>query len=81
MLDVKKLRQNFTEMKTKLQKRGDDLAGLERFQELDEARRSLIVNVEELKSRRNQVSEEVAQLKREKKGCRSLNSRNAPRVR
>lgn len=72
MLDIKLLRNNFEEVKTKLEKRGEELSGIDRFQSLDEKRREIIVQVEELKSRRNIVSQEVAQLKREKKDAEQL---------
>lgn len=72
MLDIKLLRNQFEEVKEKLSKRGEDLSGMDRFIELDEKRRQLIVEVEELKSRRNSVSAEVATLKREKKDADHL---------
>lgn len=72
MLDIKFLRNNFQEVKEKLQKRGEDLSGLDDFQELDEKRREYIVKVEQLKSRRNTVSQEIALLKREKKDADAL---------
>ncbi|ECQ2362339.1 serine--tRNA ligase [Listeria monocytogenes] len=66
MLDVKLLRNNFDEVKQKLQNRGEDLGGFEKFGELDKRRRTLIVETEALKSQRNEVSQEIAKLKREK---------------
>ncbi|MHC5373211.1 serine--tRNA ligase [Enterococcus sp. LJL120] len=66
MLDVKVLRQNFTEVAEKLKTRGVKEEVLVKFMELDEARRKKLVVVEELKKQRNQVSEEIAQLKRAK---------------
>ncbi|MDY7220528.1 serine--tRNA ligase [Halalkalibacterium halodurans] len=72
MLDIKRLRKDFAGIKEKLQTRGEDISGLEKFGSLDEKRRQVIVKVEELKSRRNQVSQEVAQLKREKKDADHL---------
>ncbi|EAC2131934.1 Serine--tRNA ligase [Listeria monocytogenes] len=66
MLDVKLLRNNFDEVKQKLQNRGEDLGEFERFGELDKRRRTLIVETEALKSQRNEVSQEIAKLKREK---------------
>ena len=72
MLDIKLLRKDFDEIKQKLQKRGEELTGIDRFSELDEKRREIIVEVEQLKSRRNSVSQEVAQLKREKKDADHL---------
>ncbi|WAU19881.1 serine--tRNA ligase [Listeria monocytogenes] len=66
MLDVKLLRNNFDEVKQKLQNRGEDLGEFEKFGELDKCRRTLIVETEALKSQRNEVSQEIAKLKREK---------------
>ncbi|EMH0512371.1 serine--tRNA ligase [Listeria monocytogenes] len=66
MLDVKLLRNNFDEVKQKLQNRGEDLGEFEKFSELDKRRRTLIVETEALKSQRNEVSQEIAKLKREK---------------
>lgn len=66
MLDVKLLRNNFDEVKQKLQNRGEDLGEFEKFGELDKRSRTLIVETEALKSQRNEVSQEIAKLKREK---------------
>ncbi len=72
MLDVKVLRANFEEVKKKLENRGEKIADLDRFGDLDQRRRELIVEVEQLKSRRNTVSQEVAHLKREKQDADHL---------
>lgn len=72
MLDLKNLRNNFEEVKRVLQHRGEDLTALDSFEELDVRRRELIANAEKLKSKRNEVSEQVAVLKREKKDADSL---------
>ncbi|KGA96143.1 seryl-tRNA synthase [Alkalihalobacillus alcalophilus ATCC 27647 = CGMCC 1.3604] len=72
MLDIKRLRNDFVGIKEKLQTRGEDISGLDQFEELDEKRRALIVEVEQLKSRRNEVSEEVAKLKRAKEDADHL---------
>lgn len=72
MLDLKYLRANFAEVKDKLQHRGEDLTDLGRFEELDVKRRELIVESEQLKSKRNEVSQQVANLKREKKDADHL---------
>jgi seryl-tRNA synthetase len=66
MLDIKLLRANFAEVKEKLQHRGEDLTDLGKFEDLDQRRRDLIVEAEQLKSKRNEVSQQVAALKREK---------------
>ncbi|HWO78664.1 MAG TPA: serine--tRNA ligase [Bacillus sp. (in: firmicutes)] len=69
MLDIKFLRNNFEEVKQKLQKRGEDLTDLGKFEELDARRRELIVETEQLKSKRNEVSGQIAQLKKEKQNA------------
>ncbi|MBU8908394.1 serine--tRNA ligase [Desertibacillus haloalkaliphilus] len=72
MLDIKLLRKDFEGIKKKLENRGEELGNIDRFSELDEKRRQIIVEVEELKGRRNKVSQEVAALKREKKDADHL---------
>ncbi|AGT30474.1 seryl-tRNA synthase [Geobacillus genomosp. 3] len=72
MLDVKVLRTQFQEVKEKLMQRGGDLANIDRFEQLDRERRRLIAEAEELKSKRNDVSQQIAALKREKKDAESL---------
>lgn len=72
MLDLKYLRANFAEVKEKLQHRGEDLTDLGRFEDLDVKRRELIVEAEKLKSKRNEVSQQVAVLKREKQDADHL---------
>ena len=67
MLDMKMLRNNLEEVKEKLQHRGEDLHDLDRFGEWDEKRRSYITETEHLKAKRNEVSKEIAALKKEKK--------------
>ncbi|EOH72177.1 serine--tRNA ligase [Enterococcus malodoratus] len=66
MLDVKMIRNNFAEVNEKLATRGVKKEVLERFLDLDEQRRQLLVKTEELKKYRNEVSNEIAKLKREK---------------
>lgn len=66
MLDRKLLRNNFEEVAEKLAHRGVDRQLLERYVDLDQQRRNLIVKVEEAKKTRNQVTGEIAQLKRQK---------------
>lgn len=64
MLDMKYLRSNFDEVKQKLTNRGEDLTDLDKFGDLDERRRKLINETEELKAKRNEVSKQIAVLKR-----------------
>lgn len=72
MLDMKFLRENFEEVKKKLEHRGEDLTDFDHFVDLDKKRRELIVKTEELKSKRNEVSAQIAVLKREKKDADHL---------
>lgn len=72
MLDIKHLRANFTEVKEKLAHRGEDLTDLGKFENLDVKRREIILEAEQLKSKRNEVSQQVAVLKREKKDADAL---------
>lgn len=72
MLDMKILRGNVDEIKKKLQHRGEDLADLDKFEQLDQKRREMIVQSEQLKNNRNEVSERIAQLKKEKQNADHL---------
>ncbi|MGP4038959.1 serine--tRNA ligase [Gracilibacillus sp. D59] len=69
MLDMKMLRKNFAEVKEKLSHRGEDLSDLDRFGDLDEKRRELIAETEQLKAKRNDVSKQISILKKEKKNA------------
>lgn len=66
MLDRKLLRNNFEEIVEKLANRGVDRQALESYIDLDKKRRDLILKVEEGKKLRNQVTEEISLLKRNK---------------
>lgn len=63
MLDIKRLRSEPDEVRKALERRGID-APLDEFAELDKKRREIIVEAEEKKALRNQVSDEVAIAKR-----------------
>lgn len=72
VLDIKYLRQNFEEVKQKLNHRGEDLSDLDRFEALDQSRRDLIAKTEELKAKRNEVTKEIATLKKEKQDAEAM---------
>jgi seryl-tRNA synthetase len=72
MLDIKVLRADFEGIKKLLQHRGEDLSALDNFEELDKKRREFIVEAEQLKSKRNEVSAQVAALKRDKQDADHL---------
>lgn len=66
MLDRKLLRDHFEEVAKKLLHRGVERAILEQYRTLDEERRALLIEVEQQKQTRNQVTQEIATLKRNK---------------
>ncbi|APZ49588.1 serine--tRNA ligase [Jeotgalibaca sp. PTS2502] len=69
MLDMKKLRDDYASISRKLAERGVDESLLKEFTILDEQRRHKIVETENLKQRRNAVSQEIATLKRNKENA------------
>ena len=70
MLDIKFVRENMEAVRKAIADKNEQ-AELDRFAELDAARRELLRAVEQLKNKRNTVSAEIARMKR-KKGCRRL---------
>ncbi len=65
MLDIKRIRRQPDEVRAALARRGDDVAdGLDRVIELDERRRAIIPELEQLRARRNAAAEAIAQAKR-----------------
>ena len=66
MLDVKLVRSNPEEVRRALQRRGSSTESLEKFLSVEEERRRLTTEVERRRAARNQVTEEIARLKREK---------------
>ncbi|HLQ83325.1 MAG TPA: serine--tRNA ligase [Pseudogracilibacillus sp.] len=64
MLDQKLLRTNFKEITERLKHRGEDLSDLVKFGDLDEKRRSLISEVEQLKAQRNEATKQISELKK-----------------
>lgn len=69
MLDLKQIRNDFAATQVKLTTRGVDATILDKMKELDEQRRELLVQVEEEKAKRNTVSAEIAQAKRNKENA------------
>ncbi|WP_026486539.1 serine--tRNA ligase [Caldanaerobius polysaccharolyticus] len=69
MLDIKRIRNNPDELREALIKRGEGTEKLDRFLELDQKRRELLYDVENLKKLRNDESEEIARLKKEGKSA------------
>lgn len=69
MLDIKRVRDNFAEIKEMLLTRNEDLGNLDDFESLDAKRRELIAKTEELKAERNKVSEQISIMKRNKENA------------
>lgn len=69
MLDIRLIRSEPEFVKDKVAKRGDNPKVIDEILELDKKRRELIAQTEELKSRRNKVSGEIAQKKRNKENA------------
>lgn len=72
MLDVKILRNDYARVEQALQNRGKSLEMISGFLPLDEKRRELLQESESLKNRRNTVSAEVAQRKKNKEDADDL---------
>lgn len=71
MLDLKFVRNNPEIINQALQKRGAAIS-LDEFLKLEEKRRQLLADVEQLKNKRNTVSEEVGRLKKSGQDAESL---------
>ncbi|NLI82678.1 MAG: serine--tRNA ligase [Deltaproteobacteria bacterium] len=71
MLDLRFVRENFDHVTRMLADRRMDM-DLKPFLELDEKRRAILREVEELKHRRNVTSDEISRLKREKQDAAGL---------
>ncbi len=65
MLDAKQIRQDPDRVRQALVNRNADTVILDQFLELDEQRRRLIADVEQLKAERNSVSDHIAMMKRD----------------
>lgn len=72
MLDVKILRNDFSRVEEALKARGKSLDLIADFPKLDEKRRELLQESEQLKNRRNVVSGEVAKRKKNKENADEL---------
>ncbi|AMV65477.1 Seryl-tRNA synthetase [Pediococcus damnosus] len=66
MLDLKEIRNNTDYVKERLGTRGIDPKDIDKLLKMDQQRRNLIVESENLKKTRNEVSDQISQLKRNK---------------
>jgi seryl-tRNA synthetase len=71
MLEVKFVRDNLKLVQESLHKRGQDYA-LDGFLDCDSKRRSILLEVEQLKHQRNRVSEQIAKMKKAKEDATEL---------
>ncbi|MDN4495414.1 serine--tRNA ligase [Ureibacillus aquaedulcis] len=69
MLDIRRVRDNYAEVKKVLLTRNEDLGNIDEFEELDAKRRELIAKTEVLKAERNKVSEQISVMKRNKENA------------
>ena len=69
MLDMKRIRDDYEGMVEQLAKRGVDESELKNLYQLDQERRKQIAETENLKKLRNQVSQDIATLKRNKENA------------
>lgn len=69
MLDIKRVRDNYEEVKKVLLTRNEDLGNFDDFEGLDVKRRDLIAKTEVLKAERNKVSEQISVMKRNKENA------------
>lgn len=72
MLDIKRIREEFDLVKKSLESRGQGDFGIENARKLDEKRRSLLAEVEQMKNKQNQDSKQIPQLKKEGKDVSEL---------
>lgn len=75
MLDIKRVRDNYEEVKRVLLTRNEDLGNFDQFEELDARRRELIAKTEVLKAERNKVSEQISVMKRNKEDATDVITR------
>ncbi|MEJ2323486.1 MAG: serine--tRNA ligase [Nitrospirota bacterium] len=71
MLDIRLIRENTEKVKEALKQRGYEIS-LEDFLKSEERRRELLRQSEELRGRRNSVSEDIGRLKKQKEDASSL---------
>ena len=71
MLDIKFVRENIDRVRSKMEERGQDI-DLDKFSELEQKRRDILLEVETLRSERNTVSKEIGARKKNKEDASEL---------
>lgn len=64
MLDIKRLREEFEEVKKSVESRGQGDYGIDRVLDLDKKRRALLAEVEQMKNKQSTASKEIPKLKK-----------------
>lgn len=72
MLDIKRIREDYENVKAAVERRGKGSFGIEKVIDLDAKRREMLAEVEAMKSRQNATSKEVPKLKKEGKDTTAL---------
>jgi seryl-tRNA synthetase len=72
MLDIRLVREKTDTVVEALKKRGEDAGMLDNILEVEKKRRELLVTVEDLRQKRNKVSQEIGYLKKEGKDASGL---------
>lgn len=65
MLDIKRIREEFDQVKKAVESRGQGDFGIDNVLKLDEKRRSILSSVEQMKNKQNLDSKEIPRLKKE----------------
>ena len=76
MLDIKRIREEYEQVKQAVESRGQGDYGLGRIPDLDARRRKVLAETEAKKSRQNQASKEIPQLKKEGKDAAPLDRKS-----
>lgn len=72
MLDIKRIRENFDEVKAAVERRLQGDYGIDKVPELDKKRRELLGVVEQMKNKQSTASKEIPKLKKEGKDTTEL---------
>ncbi|MDD6920252.1 MAG: serine--tRNA ligase [Eubacteriales bacterium] len=72
MLDIKRIRENFEEVKTAVERRGQGDFGIDAVVELDIQRREILAVVEKMKNEQSTASKQIPTLKKEGKDTTEL---------
>ncbi len=64
MLNIKKIREDYENIKAGVERRGKGTFGIENVKELDEIRRKVLAEVEEMRTEQNKVSKEIPKMKK-----------------